>query len=59
MLFFIFFDKNGDAESEELAKTVVTFDKNERKEVLKHTVNDFKKQNVLVRTIVTKYRKHN
>ena len=42
MLLFIFLDKNK-AESEELAKMVVTFDKNESKEVLKHTVNDFKK----------------
>ena len=39
------------AESEDLAKKVVTFYKNECKEVLKHTVNYFKKQNVPVRTI--------
>ena len=50
------------AESEELDKTVVTFYKNKSKEILKHTVNYFKKQNILVRTIdniVAKYRKHN
>ena len=32
-----------EAESEELTKTVVTFYKNESKEVLKHTVNYLKK----------------
>ena len=50
------------AESEELAKTVVTFYKNKSKEALKHIVNYFKKQNVPVRTIyniVAKYRKRN
>ena len=51
------------AESEELAKKIVTFYKNESKQVLKHTaVNYFKKQNVPVRTIyniVAKYRKRN
>ena len=64
MLLFIFLDKNefkNKAESE-LAKKVVTFYKNENKEVLKHTINYFKKQNVPVRTIyniVAKYRKRN
>ena len=51
-----------EAQSEELAKNVVTFDKNEGKEVLKHTGNYFKKQNVRVRrmdNIVAKYRKRN
>ena len=50
------------AESEKLAEAVVTFYENESKEVLKHTVNDFKKQDVPVRTIyniVAKYRKRN
>ena len=50
------------AESEMLAKRVVIFFKNENKEVLKHTVNDFKKENVPIRTIyniITRYRKHN
>ena len=50
------------AESEMLAKRVVTFFKNESKEVLKHTVNHFKKENVPVITIyniITRYRKHN
>ena len=45
-----------------LAKRVVTFFKNESKEVLKHTVNHFKKENVPVITIyniITRYRKHN
>ena len=45
-----------------LAKRVVTFFKNESKEVLKYTVNHFKKENVPVRTvynIITRYRKHN
>ena len=45
-------------ESEELAKTVLAFDKNESNEVFKHTVNDFKKQNISVRTVynvVAKY----
>jgi len=49
-------------ESEMLAKRVVTFFKNESKEVLKHTVNHFKKENVPVRTIyniITRYHKHN
>ena len=65
MLLFIFLNKNEfkkEAESEELAKKIVTFYKNESKEVLKHTVNYFKKQNVPVRTIyniVAKYRKRN
>ena len=47
------------AESEELAIKVVTLYKNESKGVLKHTVNYFKEQNVLVRiiyNIVAKYR---
>ena len=50
------------AESQELANTVVTFCKDVSKEVFKHTVNDFKKQNAPVRTIyniVAKYRKRN
>ena len=50
MLLFMFLHKNGlkkKHESEELANTVVTFYKNESKEVLKHTINDFKKQNLL------------
>ena len=50
------------AESQMLAKRVVIFFKNESKEALKHTVNDFKKVTVPVRTIyntITRYRKHN
>ena len=50
------------AESAMLAKRVVTFFKNESKEVLKHTVNHFKNENIPVRTIyniITRYRKHN
>ena len=50
------------AESKELAKTIVAFYRNEGKEVFKHIINDFKKQNVPVRTIyniVAKYRKRN
>ena len=50
------------ADSEEFTKKVVTFYKNESKEILKHTVNYFKKQNVPVRTIyniVAKYRQRN
>ena len=49
MLSFIFFwirMSLKEAESEELVKTVVTCDKNESKEILKYTVNAFKKQNV-------------
>ena len=50
------------AESKMLAKRVVIFFKNESKEFLKHTVYDFKKETVPVRTIyntITRYRKHN
>ena len=49
-------------QSEMLAKRIVTFFKNESIEVLKHTVNHFKKENIPVRTIyniITRYRKHN
>ena len=49
-------------ELEMLAKRVVTFFKNESKEVLKRTVNHFKRENVPVITIyniITRYHKHN
>ena len=50
------------AKLEKRAKTVVAFYKHESKELFKHTVNYFEKENVPVRTIhnvVAKYRKHN
>ena len=50
------------AKLEELSKKIVTFYENESKEVLKHTVNYFKKQNVPIGTIyniVAKYRQRN
>ena len=64
MLLFIFSDRNGFEKSpiRNAAKRVVTFFKNESKEVLKHTVNYFKKENTPVRTIynvIKRYLKHN
>ena len=46
-----------------LAKRVVTFFKNESKEVLKYTVNHFKKRKdvpfITIYNIITRYCKHN
>ena len=65
LLFLIFLDANEfqkKLNQKNSLKKVVTFYKNESKEVLKHTVSYFKEENVPVRTIfniVAKYRQHN